>query len=348
MQSGRVGERLPTLEDVARIAGVSRATVSRVINGIRNVDPQLHEVVWDAVDRTGYVPNRMARSLVTRRTGTVALVVSDSETHDDDPFMGRFFADPYFGRVVGGLMSVLRAQGVQLALQIVGTEEGRKRLVGDLRNGQADGVILLSLPAVDPLPRMLVDGGVPTVMIGRPAEPVPINYVDLANDTGAALAAEHLLGRGCQRIGMITGPADVPASNDRLSGFRRSMARRGHAWIPTATGNFTQESGEAAMRTLLAENPQLDGLFVANDLMALGAQLTLRDAGRRVPDDIAMVGFDDSSAAVAARPALTTIRHPLEDMAAEAARLLLARIDDPAMRISSVIYEPILVQRQSA
>ena len=138
-------ERLPTLEDVARIAGVSRGhRVPRFINGIRNVDPQLHEVVWDAVGRTGYVPNRLARSLVTRRTGTVALVVSDSEMHDDDPFMGRFFADPYFGRVVGGLMSVLRDKGVQLALQIVGTDDGRKRLVGDLRNGQADGAIVLS------------------------------------------------------------------------------------------------------------------------------------------------------------------------------------------------------------
>jgi len=350
MPSGRapVGERQPTLEDVARVAGVSRATVSRVINGIRNVDPQLHEVVWHAVGQTGYVPNRLARSLVTRRTGTVALVVSDSETHDDDPFMSRFFADPYFGRVVGGLMSVLRQQGVQLALQIVGTEEGRRRLVGDLRNGQADGVILLSLPPVDPLPRMLVEGGVQSVMIGRPAEPVPINYVDLANETGATLAAEHLLARGCRRIGMISGPADVPASNDRISGFRRSMARHGHAWVPVATGNFTQESGEAAMRTLLAENPQLDGLFVANDLMALGALLTLRDAGRRVPDDVAMVGFDDSSAAVAARPALTTIRHPLEDMAAEAAKLLLARVDDPGRPVSSVIYEPTLVLRESA
>src|ERR1051325_9414343 len=147
-------QRLPTLEDVARMAGVSRATVSRVINGIRNVDPQLHEVVWDAVGRTGYVPNRLARSLVTRRTGTVALVVSDSETHDDDPFMSRFFADPYFGRVVGGLMSVLRPGAVQLALQMVGAD-GHKRLVGDLRNGQADGAVVLSLPARDPLPGML-------------------------------------------------------------------------------------------------------------------------------------------------------------------------------------------------
>ncbi|GID27343.1 LacI family DNA-binding transcriptional regulator [Paractinoplanes brasiliensis] len=341
-------ERLPTLEDVARIAGVSRATVSRVINGIRNVDPQLHEVVWDAVGRTGYVPNRLARSLVTRRTGTVALVVSDSETHDDDPFMGRFFADPYFGRVVGGLMSVLRDQGVQLALQIVGTDDQRKRLVGDLRNGQADGAVVLSLPAVDPLPRMLTEGNVPAVLIGRPAEPVPIDYVDLANDTGAALAADHLLARGCQRIAMITGPADVPASSDRIAGFRRSMARHGHGWVPTATGNFTQDSGETAMRALLVDNPDVDGLFAANDLMALGALSALREAGRNVPNDVAVVGFDDSSAAVAASPALTTIRHPLEDMAAEAARLLLARIEDPTMRVSSVIYEPALIKRASA
>ncbi|HET6531300.1 MAG TPA: LacI family DNA-binding transcriptional regulator [Actinoplanes sp.] len=346
---GRVrAERLPTLEDVARVAGVSRATVSRVINGVRNVDPHLHEVVWHAVGQTGYVPNRLARSLVTRRTGTVALVVSDSERHDDDPFMGRFCAAPYFGRVVGGLMSVLRQAGVQLALQIVGTAEQRTRLVGDLRHGQADGVIVLSLPAHDPLPRMVTDAGVPAVMIGRPADPVPINYVDLANDTGAALAAEHLIDRGCQLIGMISGPVDVPASSDRVSGFRRSMARRGHGWVPLVSGNFTQESGYAAMQKLLGEQPAVDAVFVANDLMAVGALTALREAGRRVPDDVAVVGFDDSSAALAAAPPLTTIRHPLEDMAAEAARLLLSRVEDRTMRPSSVIYEPTLVIRASA
>jgi DNA-binding LacI/PurR family transcriptional regulator len=126
------------------------------------------------------------------------------------------------------------------------------------------------------------------------------------------------------------------------------MARHGHGWVPLASGNFTQESGEAAMRSLLADNPKLDGVFVANDLMALGALTAMREAARQVPADVAVVGFDDSSAAVAASPALTTVRHPLEDMAAEAARLLLSRIEDAEMRISSVIYEPTLVIRQSA
>lgn len=346
--SATPGQRLPTLEDVAQVAGVSRATVSRVINGIRNVDPQIHKVVWAAVARTGYVPNRAARSLVTRRTGTIALVVSDSETHDDDPFMSRFFADPYFGRVVGGLMSVLRPRGVQLALQMVGTPDAHARLVGDLRQGQLDGAVLLSLYPEDNLPQLLADAGLAAVMVGRPARPMPISYVDLANDTGAALAAGRLVDRGCQRLGMISGPVDVQASHDRSTGFRQALARHGHAYIPTVAGNFTHDSGEKAMHQLLDENPGLDGVFVANDLMAAGALVALREAALRVPDDIAVVGFDDSSAALATRPALTTIRHPLEDMAAESARLLLARVEDPALRVTSVIYEPTLVVRGSA
>jgi DNA-binding LacI/PurR family transcriptional regulator len=342
------GSRLPTLEDVAQVAGVSRATVSRVINGVRNVNPDLHEVVWNAVAATGYVPNRAARSLVTRRTGTVALVVSDSETHDDDPFMSRFFADPYFGRIVGGLMSVLRANGVQLALQMVGTEDARTRLVGDLRQGQADGAVVLSLHPEDTLPAMLIEAKLAAVLVGRPARPVPISYVDLANDAGAALAAEHLVGRGCQRIAMISGPVNVPSSADRITGFRAAMARHGHAYVPSVAGNFTRDSGQEAMAHLLRDHSDLDGVFAANDLMAQGALAAAHEAGRRVPDDLAVVGFDDSSAAVAARPALTTIRMPLEDMAAESARMLLARIDDPGLRVTSVIYEPTLVPRASA
>ncbi|WP_319805694.1 LacI family DNA-binding transcriptional regulator [Dactylosporangium fulvum] len=333
---------------MAEAAGVSRATVSRVINGVRNVDPKLHEIVWQAVDATGYVPNRAARSLVTRRSGTVALVVSDAVSHDDDPFMRRFFADPYFGRIVGGVMSVLRPKGIQLALQIVGTAEARTRLVGDLGQGQADGAVVLSLHPDDTLPQQLCDAGIAAVLVGRPAQPVPISYVDLANDAGGALAAEHLVGRGCIRPAMITGPAHVPASQDRLIGFRQALARHGFAYFPFTEGGFTYESGESALLELLFTQPDLDGLFVANDLMAQGAIMALRSQNRRVPEDVKVVGFDDSSAALDARPQLTTVRHPLEDMAAQAAHMVLERIDDPSLRVESVIFDPKLVVRQSA
>lgn len=341
--------RSPTLEDVAQVAGVSRATVSRVINGVRNVDPELHKVVWQAVSVTGYVPNRAARSLVTRRTGTIGLVVSDSENHAaDDPFMGRFFTDPYFGRVVGGVLSVLRPKGIHLALMLAGEDEARLRLVGDLRQGSADGVVILSLHPGDPMPRLVTEAGIPAVLFGRPATPVQISYVDLANEKGAAMAAAHLLGRGCQHIALISGPPEVPASQDRLAGFRQEMARQGHAYIPSAEGGFTLDSGERGMRELLRQNPNLDGVFAFNDLMAQGALVALHEAGKRVPEDVAVIGFDDSSPALAARPTLTTIRHPIEDMAAEAVRLLTARIDDSATRITSVIFEPSLIVRQSA
>jgi DNA-binding LacI/PurR family transcriptional regulator len=341
--------RSPTLEDVAQVAGVSRATVSRVVNNTRNVDPAIHEVVWRAITETGYVPNRAARSLVTRRTGTVALIVSDSQTHtDDDPFMSRFFADPYFGRVVGGLMSVLRERGVQLALQLVGTQEARQRLVGDLRQGQADGSVVLSLHPEDTLPELLVEAGLTAVLIGRPWQPTPISYVDLANDAGAVLAAEHLIGRGCRQIAMITGPAHVPSSLDRIACFRQAMARSGVAFFPSAAGTFTHDTGERAMDDLLREYPDIDGVFAANDLMAQGALVALQRAGRRVPDDVAVVGFDDSSVAAAARPALTTVRQPVEDMAARSAEMLLSRVDDPTLRPTSVVFSPTLILRASA
>jgi DNA-binding LacI/PurR family transcriptional regulator len=334
---------------VAQVAGVSRATVSRVINGVRNVDPELHKVVWAAVTATGYVPNRAARSLVTRRTSTVGLVLSDSENYAaTDPFMSRFLTDPYFGRVVGGMLSVLRPESIHLALMVVGTDEARLRLVGDLRQGSAAGVVILSLHPGDSLPGLVAEAGIPAVLFGRPASRAEISYVDVANAEGAALAVAHLLGRGCQRIGIISGPPEVPASQDREYGFRQELARRGHAYVPSAEGSFTVASGEQAMRKLLQDAPGLDGVFAFNDLMAQGALMALREAGRRVPDDVAVVGFDDSSPALAARPTLTTVRYPIENLAAEAVRMLNTRIEDPSARVTSVILEPTLVIRQSA
>ncbi|MFD3487913.1 LacI family DNA-binding transcriptional regulator [Streptomyces sp. NPDC058665] len=368
----------PTLEDVAKAAGVSRATVSRVINGVRNVDPVIQAAVRDAVAVTGYTPNRAARSLVTRKADSIALVVSGAG--DDPPpvaatagpsvsaapgsrggdgesagfgggvgsFMTEVFADPFFGRVVTGVVNFLRPRGIHPVLMFAETSRTRDEVVSYLRQGSADGALVVSTHAEDPLPALITDAGLPAVLYARPARPVRISYVDLAHQDGARLAAEHLLARGCRRIATIAGPFDVPAGQDRLAGFRDTMARHGHPYIPVAEGEFTEESGASAMERLLAEHPDLDGLFAANDLMAVGACQVLRERGLRVPEDVAVIGFDDSRAAASCRPPLTTVRQPVEDMAAEMARLLLDRLSRPDRPVTSVIFEPTLVVRASA
>jgi DNA-binding LacI/PurR family transcriptional regulator len=341
----------PTLEDVARVAGVSRATVSRVVNGVRNVDPEIQETVRRAVAVTGYVPNHAARSLVTRRIGSIALIVSgagDDSVGDDGFSSAQIFGDPFFGRVVGGIVGYLRPRGIHPVLMLAETDESRAQVLAYLRQGNADGALLVSTHAEDPLPKLLTEAGQAAVLFARPARPLPISYVDCAHQDGAKLAADHLVARGCDRVATIAGPLDVPASQDRLSGFQSAMARHGRPYIPTVEGNFTLDSGVRAMERLLVEHPDVDGVFAANDLMAQGAVLVLRDHGRRVPDDVAVVGFDDSSAALACRPQLTTVRQPVEDMAAEMANLLLTGLDQPDRRVTSVIFEPTLVVRRSA
>lgn len=338
-----------TLEHVARVAGVSRATVSRVINGRATVDPTLRKLVEQAVAATNYVPNQAARSLVTRRTGSIALVVSEAEHRTvADPFVGRMFTDPFFGRVVTGVMRVLRPQGVQMGLMLTDDAASRGQLLNYLRQGHVDGVILISSHTADPLPELLAEARLPAVLSARPAHPVPLTYVDVDQKAGAQLAVHHLVGLGRSRIATIAGPMDMPASQDRLAGFREAMAEHGRPELLCAEGDFTRESGAAGMRRLLAEHPDLDGVFVASDLMALGALPALSRTGRRIPNDVAVVGFDDSSAALACDPELTTVRQPVEDMAAEMARLLLQQIEEPDQPVPSVVFHPALVVRQSA
>lgn len=346
-----MSRQAPTLEDVAREAGVSRATVSRVVNGVRNVDPAIQDLVRRAIERTGYAPNQAARQLVTRRTTTVALVVSgagDASDTEQNAFATRVFADPFFGRVVGGVVGHLRPRSMHPVLMFAETPGARREVVTYLRQGGADGALVVSTHPDDPLPALLVGAGLPAVLFARPGRPVPLSYVDLAHRDGGRLAAEHLLARGCRRMATVAGPLAVAASQERLAGFRDTLARHGHPHVPVAEGGFTVDSGMAAMTALLAEHPGLDGVFTANDLMAQGAVQVLRDHGRRVPEDVAVVGFDDSSVAVTCRPRLTTVRQPVEEMAATMARLLDEHIKGARTGPTSVIFDPELVVRDSA
>ncbi len=346
-----MSRQAPTLEDVAREAGVSRATVSRVVNGVRNVDPGIQDLVRRAIERTGYAPNQAARQLVTRRTMTVALVVSgagDATDTEQNAFATRVFADPFFGRIVSGVVGHLRPRSMHPVLMFAETPEARQEVVTYLRQGGADGGLVVSTHPDDPLPALLADARLPAVLFARPGRPVPLSYVDLAHRDGGRIAAEHLLERGCRHIASVAGPLGVAASQERLAGFRDTLARHGHPYVPVAEGGFTVDSGMAATASLLAGHPDLDGLFTANDLMAQGAVQVLRDQGRRVPQDVAVVGFDDSSVAVTCRPRLTTVRQPVEQMAARMAGLLDEHIKGERGEPTSVIFAPELVVRESA
>lgn len=346
-----MSNQVPTLEDVAREAGVSRATVSRVVNGVRNVDPAIRELVNRAIERTGYAPNRAARSLVTRRAETVALVVSgagDPAADTQDAFAARTFADPFFGRVVAGIVGFLGPRSMHPVLMFAESPEDRREVLTYLRQGRADGALVVSTHADDPLPALLAEAQLPAVSFARPARGTPLSYVDLDHRRGGRLAAEHLLARGCRRPATVSGPLAVPASRERLAGFLDTLARAGHPHAPVAEGGFTVDSGVAAMERLLAEDPTADGVFAANDLMAQGACRLLREWGRRVPDDVAVVGFDDSAVARSCTPALTTVRQPVERMAAEMARLLDERVRQGRTGPTHVLFEPELIVRESA
>jgi DNA-binding LacI/PurR family transcriptional regulator len=349
MGTGPQPARRPTLEQVAGVAGVSRATVSRVVNRVESVDPDIREVVERAIADTGYVPNRAARSLVTGRTGAIGLVVSEP-WHEPagGPLVSSVYADPFFGRIVSGILGELGPRRVHPLLIHVDSVAARDELLARLRQGDVDGVALVSVWPDDPLPELLASSGAPAVLFTRSARPAPVSYVDVGHRQGARLAAGHLSARGCRRVVTIAGPEHLPASQDRLDGFRVAMAGHGQPVVPSATGDFTVAGGGEAMIRLLAQVADLDGVFAASDLMAQGALLALADHGRRVPGEVAVIGFDDSPAALACRPPLTTVRQPVEDMAAEVARLLLARVDDPGLPPSSVIFEPALVVRESA
>jgi len=335
--------RTVTLEDVAKAADVSRATVSRVVNRKASVAEEIRRKVLEAIATTGYVPNAAARTLVNRRTGTVALVMSGS-----DGSAAQAFADPFFGRITGGVVTYLRERAMHPTLLLADSEQARQEALDFVRRGNAEGVILVSTHAGDPLPRLFIDAGVPAVLFARPADPVPISFVDLDHEAGAALAASQLAARGCRQVATIAGPADLPAANSRLAGFQRAMERNGVPYVHVARGNFTADSGEQAMLELLETAPGIDGVFAANDLMAVGALRALRDQGRAVPGDVALIGFDDSEPSRMSRPRLTTISQPVEEMAAKMTAMLLDRITTPDAPPASVVFQPELIRRESA
>jgi DNA-binding LacI/PurR family transcriptional regulator len=331
----------PTLDEVAELAGVSRATVSRVVNGSPKVRPEARRAVEAAVAQLRYVPNHMARSLVTRRTDTIALVLSESDT--------QVFSDPFFARVVRELSAALADTEMNLVLLAARGQREQEKVARYVRQGHVDGVILMSLHSQDTLPSVLAEAHVPLVLSGRPLDGLPVCYVDADNEGGARAATAHLLAAGRRRVATVTGPRDMIGGIDRYAGYRAALQEAGVAEDPAlvAEGDFTEAGGGAAMAVLLERAPDLDAVFVASDTMAVGALRVLRAAGRSVPGDVAVVGFDDAPVAATCDPPLTTVAQPLDEMTSLMTELLLQQVEgDEEVRVR--VCPTRLVVRESA
>ncbi|MBB6475047.1 LacI family DNA-binding transcriptional regulator [Sphaerisporangium rubeum] len=331
--------RRPTIHDVAAAAGVSRGTVSRLLNGDRYVSTSAKVAIERAIAETGYVVNRNARSLVTQRTGSVVMVLSEPQE--------KLFEDPNFSVLLRTATRRLAERDVSLVLMIAADDSDRERVVRYVRGGHADGVLLVSTHAGDPLPDRLRDIPVAAVAQGAvPGRETVIPYAAADDREGARQMTRYLAEQGRRRIATITGPLDTPGGALRLAGFCDVLGRRAAKKL-IEHGDYTQLGGESAMARLLQRAPDIDAVFVGSDLMAAGALSTLRSVGRRVPDDVAVAGFDDSAVAMTTHPPLTTIRQPLARVAEETVGLLLGLIDGGEYT-GPVILPTELVVRESA
>lgn len=329
-----------TIRQVAAAAGVSRATASRVISGSTLVSSDARAAVEAAISELGFVPSPAARSLALGRSDSVALVLPEPNS--------RVLSDPFFGQVILGLSGALDTNDKQMVLLIARSGQRTDRIFDYLAGGHVDGAIVASHHRDDMLNQRLVDRDLPCVFIGRPLHVGRGHYVDMDNVAGARLATEHLLSIGRTRIATIGGPADMSAGVDRVSGWRAALDDAGVDSARVIAGDFTQSGGGLAMRQLLASHPDLDAVFAASDLMAAGALDELSRQGRRVPEDVAVMGFDDFPISESTNPPLSTVAHPVDEMASEAGRMLLALIDGGAVDPGPMMFAPRLVLRTSA
>lgn len=332
-------KRRPTIQDVAREAEVSRATVSRVLNGGVWVSDDAQSRVEKAIKRTGYRINPHARSLATSRNGSVALLLTES--HE------RFFEDPNFSLIMRAAAAALAEKDYPLVLILADTEVEQRRAVSFMTGGHVDGALVLSAHRgrqafLDDLIRAdvpLISGGIPLGFEGRVA------YVQAEDRAGAMEMTRYLSSTGRTRIAHIAGPQDTSGGTGRLAGYREAMGD-GYSADLVVFGDYSRASGAAGMAALIDSGVTFDAVFAANDLMAVGALGVLAERGLSVPQQVAVAGFDDSPVAAAATPALTTMRQPFERVAQEMVRLLLDMIGGgPRARVSLPTE---LVRRESA
>jgi LacI family transcriptional regulator len=336
--SGSGGRRSrPTIYDVARLAGVSTATVSRALNGTARIAPATQAAIAAAIDQLGFAPSTIARSLVTKSTQTIAFLLPD-------------ITNPFYAALVSGIQdSALARDHTMLLCTTEGDPEREEQYLNLLRAKSVDGALVdgLVLPS-DRIARFVREG-FPIVCLDRDIDSRSIPLVQVDNKHGGLLATRHLLDLGHTKIAHVTGAGSLRISEDRRSGFREAFAQFGLRPADDAIvdGNFTAEGGYDAIRRLLEFEVPFTAVFAANDLSAIGVVTALTQSGRRVPEDVSVVGFDDLRLAAYTSPPLTTVQQPAAEIAQRATEILIDLTHGKKVRTMRQLLPPTLVVRGS-
>jgi DNA-binding LacI/PurR family transcriptional regulator len=312
------------------------------VNGSTTVGLEARRSVEAAVTQLGYVPNRPARGVAPAQCNSVGVVIAEPTS--------RVFDDPFFSEMLRGINAGLAARRMQIALLMPVSREEEMRLEQYLSDGHVAGAIIVSLHGDDPLPERLQARGVPVVVGGEPPRGARVSYVDNDNYGGAVAAVNHLIELGRRTIATISGPLEMRAAASRRQGYLDALRAAGLTPRPELEegGDFTREGGFGAMQALLTRCPEIDAVFAASDLMAAGALQALCTAGRKVPAEVAIVGFDDSAVALTTMPPLSSVRQSVEAMGRELVSVLLQAVDARDHVLRRVVLATELIARQSS
>lgn len=337
----KIPRKRVTVHDVATEAGVSRGTVSRVLNGQRYVSDEAREAIEKAVARTGYVPNIAARNLVNQSTQAVGFIVHEPHS--------LFVEDPNIGDILLGANRVLSGQDYQMTTLIVDSERDTDRIGRYLSGGVVDGIIIVSAREDDPITGIVRHLGLPAAFVGHPLDLDDIPFVGIDNRKAAEAITTRLIGTKRKRIGMIAAALDRDSGTDRLAGFRDAMATASlDPRLVQPVDLYSYSEGVRGMRELLSREPRIDGVFAASDALAAGALDVLRGSGYRVPEDVGLVGFDNSAWATRCRPPLSTVDQPAAGLGEAAALSVLSQIAGEPPVLGGIYLEAPIVWRASA
>ncbi len=328
-----------TLEDIARMSGVSRSTVSRVINGDPKVNQRTRKKVEQIIQEINFQPNMAARGLAAGHTRVIGLVIPVGVSF--------IFTDPYFPLLIQGVSAACIAHEYSVMLWLAEPKYERKTIGQILYGGLIDGVVVSALALDDPLVDRLFESNRPFITVGRHPTNEKISYVDVDNRSGAYLGVSYAFRAGHKKVALIGGPLNTISGLDRHQGYLDALHERGLSLQPelVAEGDYSDSSGYQAMKRLLPQRP--DAVFVASDAMAFAAMRAIQEAGLSIPQDIAVVGFDDIPPSATSNPPLTTVRQPILGTGKMAAEMLIEMIAHPNPQPRRVVLPTELVVRAS-